>query len=203
MAKHRLSSELRQEQILDITLEIIAENGLAGVNLSEIAKRVGVVPSALYRHFENKEALIDALLDRTHLVLTENVRKTTMSSSSSLENLRNLFLMHLEFIRKNPGMLKLVFSDIAVMGSTERKKKIFSIVKTYTDQLSAIAEKGRSQGEILPDISTKAIAFSMVSFVQHAGLISNITDGEIDLNGLAEVAWGYIERAVRNDRHSG
>ena len=111
--------------------------------------------------------------------------------------------MHLEFIKKNPGMLKLVFSDIAVERSPERKKKIFLIVKTYTDKLSAIAEKGRREGEILSDISPEAIAFSMVSFVQHAGLISNITEGKTDLSGLAEVAWGYVERAVRNDRHSG
>ena len=45
---------MRQEQILDTTLEIISEKGLAGVNTSEIAQRVGIVPSALYRHFENK-----------------------------------------------------------------------------------------------------------------------------------------------------
>lgn len=60
---------MRQEQILDTTLEIIAEKGLAGVNTSEIAQRIGIVPSALYRHFENKDALIDALLDRTHSIL--------------------------------------------------------------------------------------------------------------------------------------
>ncbi|NLD05703.1 MAG: helix-turn-helix transcriptional regulator, partial [Synergistaceae bacterium] len=59
MARSRVSSTVRQKQILDITLEIIAEKGLGGVNLSEIAQRVGIVPSALYRHFENKEALID------------------------------------------------------------------------------------------------------------------------------------------------
>lgn len=203
MAKIRLSSKLRQEQILDITLEIIAENGLAGVNLSEIAQRVGVVPSALYRHFENKEALIDALLDRTHRALTENIKKITMKSSSSLENLRRLFLMHLELIIKYPGMPKLVFSDAAVLGSSERKEKIFSIVKTYTDQLSAIVEKGQLEGDIISDILPAAVAFSMVSFVQHTALISNITEGKVDLSGQAEVAWGYVEKAIRNDRHSG
>lgn len=203
MAKIRLSSKLRQEQILDITLEIIAENGLAGVNLSEIAQRVGVVPSALYRHFENKEALIDALLDRTHRALTENIKKITMKSSSSLENLRRLFLMHLELIIKYPGMPKLVFSDAAVLGSSERKEKIFSIVKTYTDQLSAIVEKGQLEGDIISNILPAAVAFSMVSFVQHTALISNITEGKVDLSGQAEVAWGYVEKAIRNDRHSG
>lgn len=111
--------------------------------------------------------------------------------------------MHLELIIKYPGMPKLVFSDAAVLGSSERKEKIFSIVKTYTDQLSAIVEKGQLEGDIIPDILPAAVAFSMVSFVQHTALISNITEGKVDLSGQAEVAWGYVEKAIRNDRHSG
>lgn len=190
---------MRQEQILDTTLEIIAEKGLAGVNTSEIAQRIGIVPSALYRHFENKDTLIDALLDRTHSILFENVRKISMESSGASKNLRSLFLLHIEFIRKNPGIPKLVFSDAAVFGSPERKKKVIFIVRNYMNKLKEIAEKGIREGDLMNDISSEAVAFSMVSFAQHVGLISNLSDGKIDMSNLAELAWSYIERAIRKD----
>ena len=190
---------MRQEQILDTTLEIIAEKGLSGVNTSEIAQRIGIVPSALYRHFENKDALIDALLDRTHSILFENVRKISMESSWASKNLRSLFLLHIEFIRKNPGIPKLVFSDAAVFGSPERKKKVIFIVRNYMNKLKEIAEKGIREGDLMNDISSEAVAFSMVSFAQHVGLISNLSDGKIDMSNLAELAWSYIERAIRKD----
>ena len=190
---------MRQEQILDTTLEIIAEKGLAGVNTSEIAQRIGIVPSALYRHFENKDALIDALLDHTHSILFENVRKISMESSGASKNLRSLFLLHIEFIRKNPGIPKLVFSDAAVFGSPERKKKVIFIVRNYMNKLKEIAEKGIREGDLMNDISSEAVAFSMVSFAQHVGLISNLSDGKIDMSNLAELAWSYIERAIRKD----
>ena len=193
---------MRQEQILDTTLEIIAEKGLAGVNTSEIAQRIGIVPSALYRHFENKDALIDALLDRTHSILFENVRKISMESSGASKNLRSLFLLHIEFIRKNPGIPKLVFSDAAVFGSPERKKKVIFIVRNYMNKLKEIAEKGIREGDLMNDISSEAVAFSMVSFAQHVGLISNLSDGKIDMSNLAELAWGYIERAIRKDNEN-
>ncbi len=198
MQRKRLASTMRQEQILDTTLEIISEKGLAGVNTSEIAQRVGIVPSALYRHFESKEALIDALLDRTHLILFENVRKMTLKKSDPKEDLKNLFLLHLEFIRKNPGMPKLVFSDAAVFGSPERKEKVLSIVKNYMNKLTEIAEKGRREGDFLQDISPEAVAFSMVSFVQYVGLISNLSEGKTDIGELAEQAWSYIERGIQS-----
>ncbi len=193
---------MRQEQILDTTLEIIAEKGLSGVNTSEIAQRIGIVPSALYRHFENKDALIDALLDRTHSILFENVRKISMESSGASKNLRSLFLLHIEFIRKNPGIPKLVFSDAAVFGSPERKKKVIFIVRNYMNKLKEIAEKGIREGDLMNDISSEAVAFSMVSFAQHVGLISNLSDGKIDMSNLAELAWSYIERAIRKDNEN-
>ena len=199
MPRKRLTSTMRQEQILDTTLEIIAEKGLAGVNTSEIAQRIGIVPSALYRHFENKDTLIDALLDRTHSILFENVRKISMESSGASKNLRSLFLLHIEFIRKNPGIPKLVFSDAAVFGSPERKKKVIFIVRNYMNKLKEIAEKGIREGDLMNDISSEAVAFSMVSFAQHVGLISNLSDGKIDMSNLAELAWSYIERAIRKD----
>lgn len=199
MPRKRLTSTMRQEQILDTTLEIIAEKGLSGVNTSEIAQRIGIVPSALYRHFENKDALIDALLDRTHSILFENVRKISMESSGASKNLRSLFLLHIEFIRKNPGIPKLVFSDAAVFGSPERKKKVIFIVRNYMNKLKEIAEKGIREGDLMNDISSEAVAFSMVSFAQHVGLISNLSDGKIDMSNLAELAWSYIERAIRKD----
>ena len=198
MSRKRLSSTLRQQQILDTTLEIIAEKGVGGVSTAEIAQRVGIVPSALYRHFESKEALIDALLDRTHMILFENVRKMTLKKSDPKEDLKSLFLLHLEFIRKNPGMPKLVFSDAAVFGSPERKEKVLSIVKNYMNKLTEIAEKGRREGDFLQDISPEAVAFSMVSFVQYVGLISNLSEGKTDIGELAEQAWSYIERGIQS-----
>ena len=198
MSRKRLSSTLRQQQILDTTLDIIAEKGLGGVSTSEIAQRVGIVPSALYRHFESKEALIDALLDRTHMILFENVRKMTLKKSDPKEDLKSLFLLHLEFIRKNPGMPKLVFSDAAVFGSPERKEKVLSIVKNYMNKLTEIAEKGRREGDFLQDISPEAVAFSMVSFVQYVGLISNLSEGKTDIGELAEQAWSYIEKGIQS-----
>ena len=198
MSRKRLSSTLRQQQILDTTLDIIAEKGLGGVSTSEIAQRVGIVPSALYRHFESKEALIDALLDRTHMILFENVRKMTLKKSDPKEDLKSLFLLHLEFIRKNPGMPKLVFSDAAVFGSPERKEKVLSIVKNYMNKLTEIAEEGRREGDFLQDISPEAVAFSMVSFVQYVGLISNLSEGKTDIGELAEQAWSYIERGIQS-----
>lgn len=53
-----------KERILDEALTCFAENGYKGTNLRDFAAGLGLCKSALYRHYESKEAIWNALLDR-------------------------------------------------------------------------------------------------------------------------------------------
>jgi len=46
-----------KERLMDAALTVFARDGYAGTNLKTIAESVGIVKSAIYRHFESKEAL--------------------------------------------------------------------------------------------------------------------------------------------------
>lgn len=53
-----------KEIILDAALASFAENGYKGTNLRDLAAGMGLSKSALYRHYESKEDIWDAVLDR-------------------------------------------------------------------------------------------------------------------------------------------
>jgi len=53
-----------KSRILDEALVIFAENGYRGTNLRDLAARLGLSKSALYKHYASKEAIWNALLDR-------------------------------------------------------------------------------------------------------------------------------------------
>lgn len=50
--------------LVDAADELIADQGIAGFSLREAARRVGVDPAACYRHFRDREAIIQALARR-------------------------------------------------------------------------------------------------------------------------------------------
>ena len=52
-----------RERILAAALEMFSQNGFAGTNIRELSASLGMGKSSLYRHFESKEALWNALLD--------------------------------------------------------------------------------------------------------------------------------------------
>ena len=52
-----------KERILTAALEMFSQNGYAGTNVRELTASLGLVKSAMYKHFESKEAIWNTLLD--------------------------------------------------------------------------------------------------------------------------------------------
>ena len=52
----------KQENILNAALELFAEEGFKSTSTSKVAKRAGVSEGLIFRHFENKEGLLNAIV---------------------------------------------------------------------------------------------------------------------------------------------
>jgi AcrR family transcriptional regulator len=67
----------RQEtiaEVLDIAAEIMAEQGVAGLSVGEVARRMGIRPPSLYVYFPSKNALYDALFARGAQMVLDHIR---------------------------------------------------------------------------------------------------------------------------------
>lgn len=56
--RRRLSAEERRSQILAVAQKLFLEEGVENTSMRRIAERAGVTPTLIYRHFEDKEALL-------------------------------------------------------------------------------------------------------------------------------------------------
>ena len=57
-------ARVTKEMILSAALDMFSQNGYAGANIRELSLSLGLVKSGIYKHFESKEAIWNALLDR-------------------------------------------------------------------------------------------------------------------------------------------
>ena len=53
-----------KERILEVALEMFSQKGYAGTNIRELSASLGLVKSGVYKHYESKEAIWNALLDK-------------------------------------------------------------------------------------------------------------------------------------------
>lgn len=69
----RLPRAQRREQILAAATEAFARNGFTATGLDDVAAEAGVTRVILYRHFDSKTDLYQAVLDRFCAVLSDHV----------------------------------------------------------------------------------------------------------------------------------
>ena len=53
-----------KQRILDEALTLFSEKGYANVFVNDIAEKVGIKAPSLYKHYKNKQAIFDAIIDK-------------------------------------------------------------------------------------------------------------------------------------------
>ena len=62
--RRRRRREQTIDEIVGVAVEVMAQEGVAGLSLSEVARRMGIQPPSLYKYFPSKLALYDELFKR-------------------------------------------------------------------------------------------------------------------------------------------
>lgn len=96
-----------RDRIFKAARRLFDEKGLEGVSLRNVAKKIGLTPMAIYRHFEDKQALVDALvLDG----LAEwSARVEALPPSDGLARIAQIGEAYLDFALKEPRRFEAAF----------------------------------------------------------------------------------------------
>ncbi|MEV7566904.1 TetR/AcrR family transcriptional regulator [Streptomyces tanashiensis] len=107
----RTDARLNRERLVTAAREVFAEAG-PGASLNEIARRAGVGPGTLYRHFPHRSALLTAVLaDRIETLCAHAERLLAAENADeALEQWLGAFLAHAR-VHQGMGSALLVESD--------------------------------------------------------------------------------------------
>ncbi len=110
-----------KQAILKAALDLFSVQGFEGTSVSQIADAVGIRKASLYSHFESKQALLDALLQKTlkgyreHSVFattdwndsefTDKIKHITAEKASQMVREHIRYILHDPHISKGRKML--------------------------------------------------------------------------------------------------
>ena len=109
----RGQGERLRADLLDATVDLIAETGsVEGVSLRAAAKRAGVSPMAVYNHFEDKGALLEAAVEHCWNEF-QAVIAAAMDEPEPSTRLRAAGDAYVRFALERPGQYAVMFSGTA------------------------------------------------------------------------------------------
>jgi AcrR family transcriptional regulator len=118
MPRTGLSPQEIREKAIDSTIERMRRFGFEKVRLVDIAKELGVSHAALYAHFKDKSALLDAVSERWLLKIDKDLKAICKKSKDPLERIHawvlSLHRAKLEKVKNDPELYKAFNYSVAV-----------------------------------------------------------------------------------------
>jgi AcrR family transcriptional regulator len=186
------------EEILDAALGVMREEGVAGLNLTEVARRVGLRQPSVYQYFDSRTAVYDALFERGMQTHLEIVTAAIGAAPKGWAAVRSAMTSTLQFAGEQPELAQLLFTR-AVPGFEPSPQAYAPSVRVYEIVHDAV-EAAVELGELHPAAGSArglALLFSLV-----AGVFSQQFANKPD-SSLMDPALDMYACYFRADRRAG
>lgn len=107
--RRRRNREEMVGAILEAAREVMREQGVAALNLNEVARRVGVKTPSLYEYFDGKAGLYDTLFRLGSALLAERMEAITQQDGDPFEQIGHAIEAYMSFAQQYPELWSLVF----------------------------------------------------------------------------------------------
>ncbi len=153
----KLDTQSRQEQIIKISLEIIKNHGIQKLTMREIAKQAGSSEQAIYRHFENKLAILYSIIEYFNEHLSASFKETS-TPNNIIEKIRLLIDVHLNYLSENPAFASVIFSEEIFQNEISLVENVREALDKRLNHINELISEGQEKGEIRNDISSEHLA---------------------------------------------
>jgi len=144
----RADAQRNYDRIVEVAREVFREHGY-DASLDLVAKRAGVGPGTLYRHFPQRENLIDAILQSWVDKVTETADKALAHEGDDRELLLNWFERYVELISQHKGGPAKITS---AMGDPE--SPIMTKCQVLAQANARVIERLREDGALRDQVDT-------------------------------------------------
>jgi AcrR family transcriptional regulator len=159
--RQRLRSDDRKRQLIGLTLDLIAAQGLQGATMARVAQAAGISETALYRHFRSRKELIQAALNETTAILE---RYFDISESDIKKRIHTVSANLYDGIMADSLESRLIFEFLRAPAKEDLQEPMQDRFQTMLITLEDLLAQGIANGQFRPDIDKTRIAWEIFAF---------------------------------------
>lgn len=171
MSAQQKTQEDTRETILKAAEKEFLEKGFRGASMRNIAGKVGISAAALYWHFDNKEALFDALVEPSLARLKQygetleqqdhNVLETSPAELDAIWD-SGFYEFLLDFVYADLTTCRLL---ITASGGTKYEHFLKDVIRLETESTLALMQQAAEQGLPVDQVPPEELAIFMELYV--------------------------------------
>lgn len=188
-------------QILRTAMDTASVKGLSGLSIGDLAARLGMSKSGLFRHFGAKEQLQLATADAALDVFEQVVVAPAMAASPGVDRLRALMHQWVGYLERDvfPGgcFFAAASADVDSQPGPVRDR-IAGIGHAAIDAIATEVEAAQHLGQLRAAIDARQLAFELHAYVMEANWARLLLDDD-RAGGRARTA---IDAALARAAHT-
>jgi AcrR family transcriptional regulator len=138
----------KQQEIIEISIQLIADLGIQGFTIKNLSKRLGVTEGAIYRHFESKTEILFSILKAFQTESAITLENACSSKAPAMEEIAKIFAHHFNYFAEKPAVAAVIFSESIFQNDNRLSKEVFKLLQMHEDALTCIINQGQLSGEI-------------------------------------------------------
>jgi len=187
---------IRREEIIGAALTLMANQGVKSMTIDRIARLVGIVPSAVYRHFTGKSEIIAAVLTMIVDRMQQNVREVSKENSNSLIAFRKLLMRQIKLVKEFTVVPHILFSEEVYSENPSLKTKLHDLINNFLTTLGELVKKGQDQGTIRRDLEPFRVATMFLGLFQPSAFLYHLSGGTFDVVKQVDISWQLFSAAL-------
>jgi AcrR family transcriptional regulator len=189
-------------QILEVARERFGDDGYDATSVAEIARRVGVVEGAIYRHFPSKRDLLHQVIRSFYEPLIESATAGVAFIDAPRERVRFLIRRQLEAMAHDPLLCRLIISE-ARSFDDYYESEVAQLSRRYTSLFVDAYRDGAARGDFRNDVPAELVRDMVYGSIEHLAWSALSGHRSIDLDTTTDqlfaVVCGGIEATASTD----
>lgn len=179
--RKRLGADERREEIIRVTLELAAKQGVDDVTTQDMAQAMGVTQGAVFRHFLSKDAIWLAVMQWVRDRLMGVLGRAVEQGRDPLDALQRMFFAQIDFIASHPAIPRVLMSEHLHGRSAALRRLVTEIMLGYEAKIAGLLADAQTQGLARADLDVHAAATLYIGMIQGLVLQTSILRGQSTL----------------------
>lgn len=134
-----------KQDILEVAVELFAENGYHGTSMNMIAEAAEVSKGGLYWYFCSKKELYSSIIEMPFEDYMSYIKKIEQKESSPVQKLKDIIKYRVNYIKENRKLSKLIINNLQNLEIL--KEKIYKYKDENQKILTRIFKEGVNKGK--------------------------------------------------------
>lgn len=193
-----LPADQRRAATVAAVVRLAASQNPSEITTAAIATEMSVTQGSLFKHFSNKDAILDLVMGWVCEHLLGRLEHAIDGAPSSFAALKSMFRAHVDFVIDHPGIPRILFSELQRAGDTPAKRKARELLGRYQARLRGLIESAQEEGEVAPEVDADAAAGLFIGSIQGLVMRSLLGGDTAPMRDQAPGVWDLYSRAVRS-----